>query len=148
MTRTIDFYDKRDLINKLQCMIHEESIHIAGPGQSYGLVKKYARSTQENFLAILLDNAQNLLSVKHITKGLINRTLVHPREIFRPAILANATAIILCHNHPSGNMEPSLEDLDITQRLKNAGELIGIPILDHLIVSKNGYYSMAERGTF
>jgi len=102
----------------------------------------------EYFFGITLNGAHQIIDIHTITKGLVNRTLVHPREVFRPVLLDNATAIIVAHNHPSGNLEPSREDKDITNRLKEAGDLLGIKVLDHIIFSSNGYRSMLENNDF
>ena len=78
--------------------------------------------------------------------GTLNQSLVHPREVFRPAITDNAAGIIICHNHPSGTLEASMADIQITQRLKEVAKLVGIELLDHVILSKNGYYSFSDEG--
>ena len=83
-----------------------------------------------------------------ISRGTLNASLVHPREVFRPAILASAAAIILVHNHPSGDPEPSDEDVSLTKRLVKAGEILGIEVLDHLVVAKRGFVSLRARGHF
>lgn len=115
---------------------------IKSANDSFQYLKSFARKKQEHFIVMTV-NAQLEVIRKRITSiGTLNRTLVHPRDVFRGAIVDNAYGIIVCHNHPSGSLEASKEDLDITRRLKNAGELLGIPVLDHLIVSKRGYYSL------
>ena len=76
--------------------------------------------------------------------GIVNRSLVHPREVFRRAITDNAAAIIVAHNHPSGSLEPSDEDHEVTRRLVEAGQLLGISVLDHLVISREGYFSFLE----
>jgi DNA repair protein RadC len=81
-----------------------------------------------------------------VSKGILTATLVHPREVFYGAIVANAANIIVVHNHPSGDCEPSADDLDVTARLVNAGELLGIEVADHVIVTEGGYMSFRERG--
>lgn len=105
---------------------------------------------QESFYVVTLDGAHKPIKALEVTKGLVNRTLVHPREIFRDAILDSAISILVAHNHPSGTLEPSTEDKEITRKLKQAGEIIGIDVLDHLIVDSSGrskgYYSFAEHG--
>lgn len=106
----------------------------------------YSRRRQEHFVVVILDGAHQVLRVKLVTVGLLNRTLVHPREVFRPAILESAAAVIVAHNHPSGNLNPSQEDRDLTRRLVQAGGLLGIPVLDHLIVGQEGYFSFKEAG--
>ena len=94
----------------------------------------------------MLNGAHELMGVNLVTIGLVNRTLVHPREVFSDPIRMRATAIILAHNHPSGNLEPSPDDLEVTLRLKKAGLLLGIEVLDHIIFSSEDYRSMAETG--
>ena len=101
---------------------------------------------KEVFLVILLDSANHIIREVKISDGILNSSLVHPREVFRPAIAEPAAAIVLLHNHPSGNPEPSSEDLQITRQLMEASKIIGIPIHDHLIVAGNSYTSFAERG--
>lgn len=81
-----------------------------------------------------------------VSRGSLNASIVHPREVFRPAIVGSAASIILVHNHPSGDPEPSEEDLAITRRLVQVGELHGIPVLDHVVVAKAGFVSLRARG--
>lgn len=101
---------------------------------------------QEEFRVILLNNKNHL--IKHVvtSKGTINETITHPREIFRDAVKESAASIIIVHNHPSGDVEPSNEDLRTTNRLLEAGKIIGIPVIDHVVVSSTAYLSMAEYG--
>lgn len=101
---------------------------------------------QETFYVILLDSANHIIRDEKISEGILNSSLVHPREVFKPAIIEPAASIILLHNHPSGNPEPSSEDVQITRQLKEAGKIIGIPIHDHIIIAGNLYTSFAERG--
>lgn len=100
----------------------------------------------EIFLIILLDSANHFIRDVKVTEGILNSSLVHPREVFRPAIAEPAASIILLHNHPSGNPEPSSEDLQITRQLVEAGKIIGIPVHDHVILAGSSYVSFAERG--
>jgi DNA repair protein RadC len=101
---------------------------------------------QEVFKVLLLDSANHLINEVEITRGTLNSSLVHPREVFRAAITQPAAAIILLHNHPSGNSEPSLEDIQITKQLVEAGKIIGIPVHDHIILAGNSFVSFAEKG--
>jgi DNA repair protein RadC len=101
---------------------------------------------QEIFSIALLNSAGQFIRDQEITKGTINASLIHPREVFRFAIKDAATSVILVHNHPSGNLSPSNEDLSITDQLIAAGETIGIPVLDHLIIAGNDYLSLKEAG--
>jgi len=116
------------------------------PLDVYEATSRYRAKKQEHFLVITLDGAHQPIKLHVVTIGLVNRTIVHPREVFYRAIKDNATAVLLVHNHPSGLVQPSQEDRDITHRLLEAGELLGIPVLDHLIVSSKGYYSFTEHG--
>lgn len=101
---------------------------------------------QEHFRIIVLNNKSKLIKISEISIGTINYTIVHPREIFKNAIRCNACAIILAHNHPSGDPTPSREDIAITKRLKEAGELIGIDVLDHIIISNPRWVSLNQQG--
>ena len=107
-------------------------------------LQSQAHCSQESFWVLLLNNKHRLLRRIRVTKGLVNRSLVHPREVFREAIRENASAVILAHNHPSGCPEPSVEDVRITERLVDAGRIIGIPVLDHLILGDGTYYSFSD----
>jgi DNA repair protein RadC len=100
----------------------------------------------EHFAVMLLNGAHKAIGTLIVTQGLVNKTLINPSEIFRPAIMADAVAVIVAHNHPSGQLEPSPEDRSITDRLRDAGKIIGISLIDHLIVSRSGFYSFADNG--
>jgi len=100
---------------------------------------------QEYFICITLNGAHEVIQVRTITMGLLNHSLVHPREVFADAITDRAAAILCVHNHPSGTLEPSREDLAITRQLADAGTILGIRLLDHLIVTDSGHLSMKER---
>jgi len=101
---------------------------------------------QEHFVVLLLDTKNNIKNKHIVSKGTANSSLANPRELFKFAIRENAIAAIVGHNHPSGDPEPSRDDIDVTQRLIKAGELIGITILDHIIVAGERYASLTERG--
>ncbi len=116
------------------------------PEEVFEATKKYGKKRQEHFVVITLDGAHKIIKVHTVTIGLLNRTVVHPREVFFRAIKDFSHAVIIVHNHPSGRVEPSAEDREITQRLKAAGEIIGIEVLDHLIISKDSYFSFVENG--
>lgn len=103
-------------------------------------------ATKELFMLVLLNSQNQILATQEISKGTVNETIVHPREVFREAIRRNSTALVLAHNHPSGNPEPSKEDLEITRRLSEGGRLLGIEVLDHLIIGDGQYVSLRERG--
>jgi DNA repair protein RadC len=112
--------------------------------QKYG--PHLAALKKEVFLVLLLNSANILLRDQRISEGTLNASLVHPREVFQPAISELAAAIILIHNHPSGEKQPSAEDRNITQRLASVGKLLDIPVLDHIIIGREGYFSFKEEG--
>ncbi|HBE46453.1 MAG TPA: hypothetical protein DDW14_03650, partial [Spirochaetaceae bacterium] len=119
---------------------------ITMPKDAYPLLIHFADLRQEHFIVISLNGGHEVNAVREITKGLINKTVVHPREVFADPITDRACAVIVAHNHPSGNLEPSEEDLDITKRLRQSGDILGIPVLDHLVFSETGYFSFVEHG--
>ncbi len=100
---------------------------------------------REHFRVVILNTKNQVLSVETISVGSLNSSLVHPREVFKPAVLRSAAAVILIHNHPSGDATPSSEDLEITRRLVEAGQLIGITVLDHIIIGDHVFTSLKER---
>lgn len=124
--------------------VAERGEYIKGPGTAFSFFDKIRKSKVEKFAVLFLDGSHRVMKTKIITTGIVNKTLVHPREVFRDAIKYNAVSIICGHNHPSGKLIPSPDDEGITERLIKAGKIIGIPLLDHLIVSDNGYYSFME----
>ena len=101
---------------------------------------------REEFVAFLLDTRHRVIETKTISIGHLNASLVHPRELFREGVRRSAAAMILAHNHPSGDPEPSADDVRLTRRLQEAGKLLGITVLDHVIIGDNRYVSMRERG--
>jgi DNA repair protein RadC len=101
---------------------------------------------RERFLVFWLDALNKVLGFEIVTEGILNSSLVHPREVFRGAIVATAAAVIIAHNHPSGAHEPSDDDLAITKQLVESGKTLGIPVQDHIIFTGSGYTSFAERG--
>lgn len=101
---------------------------------------------KEMFMILLLNSANHLIRDIRVSEGTLNASLVHPREVFKPAILASAASIILLHNHPSGEAQPSLDDRNITDKIVEAGHLLDIPVLDHIIIGQKSYYSFREAG--
>ena len=104
------------------------------------------RSRQERFYVIALDARNRILRRHLVAVGSLSSCVVHPRECFAPLLRDHAAAAILVHSHPSGCVEPSPEDTDLTERLARAGQLLGIPVLDHLIIGKEGYFSFRDAG--
>ena len=105
-----------------------------------------ADATTERFVCIALDTQNVPVGACTVTVGLLNSSLIHPREVFQFAILCNAASVILGHNHPSGDPDPSPEDLEVTWQLVEAGRLLGIPVRDHVIIAGDRYMSLLERG--
>ncbi len=101
---------------------------------------------QEHFVVLCLDTQNRVAAARIVTRGLLNTSLVHPREVFIPALLSNAASVIAVHNHPSGDPDPSPEDIDVTQQLTEAGRILGIPLRDHVIVGDGSYVSLLEKG--
>ncbi|NMB78679.1 MAG: DNA repair protein RadC [Methanomicrobiales archaeon] len=119
---------------------------VTKPEDILPLVPDLALRRQEHFICITLNGAGEVLGNRIITVGLLNHSLVHPREVFADAITDRAASVICVHNHPSGSLEPSSQDIAITRQLKEAGALVGIPLIDHIIVARGGHLSMRERG--
>jgi DNA repair protein RadC len=126
--------------------IIRESIRISQASDVVPLLADIADKQQEYFVCISLNGAHELIEKRIITVGLLNRTQVHPREVFADAITDRAASVILSHNHPSGELSPSDNDLRVHRQLTDAGKIIGISVLDHIIISKKGYYSFQENG--
>ncbi|MBN1374716.1 MAG: DNA repair protein RadC [Dehalococcoidia bacterium] len=107
--------------------------------------EKLKGKKKEHFYILCLDTRNHVSSKKQVSQGNLDSSIVHPREVFKDAISSLASSVIFVHNHPSGDLEPSSEDVQLTKRLVEAGELLGIPVLDHIIVSDSGYTSMKSR---
>jgi len=112
----------------------------------WNILREYHDRRQEYFIAITLDGASRMIRKRVITVGTLNQSLVHPREVFADAVTDRAAGIIIAHNHPSGRCFPSSEDRRVTDRLRESGILLGIELLDHVIVTKEGWYSFSEEG--
>ncbi len=116
------------------------------PLQVFEMFKDLVLETKEHFLCLHLDGKNRIVCLDRVSVGSLNQSIVHPREVFKSACIISAAGIILVHNHPTGDPNPSQEDITITRRLKEAGELIGIPVLDHIIIGDGQYVSFVERG--
>ena len=110
------------------------------------LMRVLGDEATEVFGLVLLSTRHTVIAYHEVSRGTLNSTAVHPREVFKAALLANAAAIVLCHNHPSGEPAPSPDDLQLTRRLVAAGMLLGVEVLDHIIVGDAGYYSFKQCG--
>ncbi len=124
--------------------IEKRNRQIIEPEDVHKVVRHYATREQELFLSVAINCAHEILAIDVASMGTINQCIVHPREVFSNAIKNRAVAIIICHNHPTGNLNPSLNDLNITRRLIECGKILGIEIIDHLIFSEDEYHSMKE----
>lgn len=119
---------------------------ISSPADVDGLLRgRIANQDRENFVAVLLNTKNEVIESPVISVGTLSSSLVHPREVFKPAIRASAASVVLAHNHPSGRVEPSREDKEVTKRLVEAAEIIGIEVLDHVIIGEE-HFSMKEAG--
>ena len=110
------------------------------------LIDRITNKQQEYFICISLNGANEVIENRTVTVGLLDRSQVHPREVFADVITDRAASVIFAHNHPSGALEPSNSDLKIQEQLTEAGRILGIKVLDHIIISKKGYYSFQENG--
>jgi DNA repair protein RadC len=126
--------------------IKPEGAKIETPADLLPHVRHYADRKQEHFLCASINGANEILNIRVVSIGLIDRAPVHPREVFADALSDRASAIIVAHNHPSGGLEPSSSDIEITAQLKAAGTIVGIDLLDHIIFNRTGYFSFLEVG--
>lgn len=126
--------------------IKPEGAKIQTPADLVPHVRHYADRKQEHFLCATINGANEILNIRVVSIGLIDRSPVHPREVFADALSDRASAVIVAHNHPSGGLEPSPSDIDITAQLKAAGVIVGIELLDHIIFNRTGYFSFLEGG--
>lgn len=127
-------------------MYGKSGLHVTSPEEFVPLVQHYTLESQEHFVCATLNGAHEVQKIRVISVGTLNRTLVHPREVFCDALKDRCAAVIVCHNHPSGNLVPSKEDKIVTQQLKEAAELLNITLLDHIIISQNGHFSFLGAG--
>jgi DNA repair protein RadC len=126
--------------------IKPEGSKIETPADLLPHVRHYADRKQEHFLCASINGANEILNIRVVSIGLIDRSPVHPREVFADALADRAAAIIVAHNHPSGGVEPSHSDINITAQLKAAGGILGIELLDHIIFNRTEYFSFLEAG--
>jgi DNA repair protein RadC len=145
-TRTVTwrFHETLEMLPELAKIARVTITSPADVAKAYGSLFK--DQVRERFLVLWLNSANRVIGFEIISEGILNSSLVHPREIFRGAIVATAAAVIIAHNHPSDNAEPSAEDIQITKQVVEAGKIIGIPVHDHIIFAGDTYTSLAERG--
>jgi len=123
----------------------EKEVYINSPQDVVKEIEYIKENKKENFVVLYLDARNKLIYKETVSIGSLNANLVHPREVFEPAVRNLAAQIILAHNHPSGDVEPSEDDLVITKRLMEAGKIMGIEIDDHIIIAKNGFFSFKDK---
>ena len=125
--------------------IKPEGLKIKFPADILPLIQHYGDRKQEHFICVSINGANEVMNVRVVTIGIVNKSQVHPREVFADVIAERASAVIIAHNHPDGDLMPSNEDLQITKRLKEAAIILGLNLLDHIIFNTKGYYSFAEK---
>lgn len=136
-----------ELAKRISSRLRPEAATVSSPADAAALVMEEMRHhLREHFRAVLLDTKNRVISVEDISIGSLNASLIHPREVFRPAIQKASASLILVHNHPSGDPTPSREDMDVTRRLHEAGKLIGIEVLDHIVIGDGRFVSFREKG--
>ena len=136
-----------ELSRRLSSRPLELKLKITGPESIFSFYEpRLSHLTREVFFTLILNSANRLLGQVKVSEGILNASLVHPREVFRVAILESAASIILLHNHPSGEVSPSCDDKKITRRIVEAGLLMDIPVLDHVIIGQKRYFSFREQG--
>lgn len=124
----------------------KEVIRVSRPLDILPLLCDISGKMQEHFVCITLNGAHEVIEKRIVTVGLLNQSQVHPREVFADALTDRAAAVIFAHNHPSGNLEPSSADIQVQRQLEQGARILGLRVLDHVIVSKRGYYSFQENG--
>ena len=137
-----------ELFNRFKTLkSQKENLKISSPKDvSTLLINEMSNFKQEVFKLILLNTKNIIIGTKDVFKGTLNSSIVHPREVFKEAVQRGSANIIVCHNHPSGDPNPSKEDINITIRLKECGRIMGIELLDHIIIGNNKYVSLKEKG--
>jgi len=132
------------LIEIAKRLNNSQEIYIQSPEDVFRLMSNYLNSKKEHFVAFYLNTRLSLIKQELISIGILNASMVHPREVFEPAIRYLASSIIVAHNHPSGSLEPSNADIEVSLKLRESGKILGIELVDHIIVSKNGWYSFKD----
>lgn len=123
------------------------SAELSSPRAVFEFMRRRARGLdREHFWRIDLDARSRPLGVETVSVGTLSASLVHPREVFKAALIQGAAGIIVCHNHPSGDTTPSAEDKDATNRLRRAGDLLGVPLLDHVVLAEQRFFSFKDAG--
>lgn len=137
-------------VQRVTCsMVREPGVEVqevTAPAQVAKLCEDLANRDREVFRVLYLDTRSRVVAMEDVSVGILNASLVHPREVFKGAIMSNASHMILVHNHPTGDVSPSQEDRLMTKRLVEAGKIMGIPVVDHVIVGREGWASLKDLG--
>ena len=142
----IQRYDIR-MVRDGRVPIMEAPVIIRTPADTIPVLEaELGSKSAEVFLALAMNTKNHVIAILPVSQGSLNASIVHPRELFQRAILSNCASLILAHNHPSGDSSPSPEDIALTRRLIEAGQILDIPILDHLILGYGNFYSFKEHG--
>lgn len=144
--KSVELFAMFEIGRRVECAEEEEVPVVHGPDDvARRMIPKLRDRRSEVFVLLVLDSRNGVKHESEVTAGTLNASLVHPREVYKCAIDHLAASIIVVHNHPSGNPEPSREDIEITRQLVEAGKIIGIPLHDHIVIGRDGYTSLAER---
>ena len=134
------------LVRDASIKVEDRPVILSG-AEAYAILKDwFLDHDRDEFVILMLNNKNRVIGINSVSVGNLSASLVHPREVFKPLILHNAAAVILAHNHPSGDPAPSVQDRQITTRLKEIGEVMGIRVLDHIVVGEGRYYSFLDQG--
>ncbi len=144
-TKAVQILAAVELGRRLHREKEEKEVYVESPEDVLKEVAHIRENKKENFVALYLDARSRLIHKETISIGTLNASLVHPREVFEPALRSHAASVVVVHNHPSGDIEPSLEDREVTERLVEAGNILGIELADHLIVSKSTHMSFKQK---
>jgi len=132
-----------------EAALDSERFSIGSADDAAFVIRRYLEGVdREHFVAVMLDTKHVVNAIHTVSIGSLDASIVHPREVFKAAILANASAIIVAHNHPSGQSQPSPQDIQVTKRLDEAGRILGIDVLDHIIIGEDEFTSLKQLGHF
>jgi DNA repair protein RadC len=134
------------VVNEVAADYVGRKARVTTSGDVFSLFSFLVNESKEHFLALHLDSKNHIFCIDHVSAGSLKASIVHPRELYKSALLSSAAVVILMHNHPSNDPTPSREDLELTGRLREAGELLGVRVLDHVIIGSGCYVSLADRG--
>ena len=145
--KTLRLLAIKELAKRLACRVNTKIEIIHGPEDvAHFAMPRYRDEKKEHFAVMLLNTKNHIIGLRDISIGSLTASIVHPREVFKEAALQSAAAIILLHNHPSGDTSPSREDISVTQRMVKAGKIMDIPVLDHVILGDGRWTSLKEKG--